>query len=74
MPQLDEREAVEQVLQRLTSRFPDVPAETVRRTVDKVHDELDGPVRDYVPLLVENAARSALDSVSGRGRTPSARR
>jgi len=70
MPQLDEREAVEQVLQRLTSRFPDLPAATVRETVDKVHDELDGPVRDYVPLLVENAARNALDSVSGGADTP----
>ncbi|OIQ83936.1 hypothetical protein GALL_342600 [mine drainage metagenome] len=70
MSQLDEREAVEHVFQRLISRFPDVPAATVRETVHRVHDELDGPVRDYVPLLVENAARNALDSASGRAGTP----
>ncbi len=72
MPQVDEREAVEHVFQRLIARFPDVPAATVRETVHKVHDELDGPVRDYVPLLVENAARNALDSVAGRTGTPAA--
>jgi hypothetical protein len=42
--------------------------------VRRVHDDFDGPVRDYGPLLVENAARNALDSVSGRGGTSAARR
>lgn len=70
MSQLAEQEAVEQVFERLTSRFPDVPAETVRQTVHKVYDELDGRVRVYVPILVENAARNALDTVSGRAGAP----
>ena len=64
MPKLDEREAVEQVFQRLVARYPDVPAETVRHTVHTVHEEIEGPVRDYVPLLVEHDAREVLDAVS----------
>lgn len=60
MPKLDEHDAVEQVFERLTARFPDVPVETVRQTVHAIHDGLEGPVRDYVPLLVEHAARDAL--------------
>jgi len=74
MPLLDESEAIDQVLDRLTERFPDVPVETVRRTVSKVHDDLDGPVRTYVPLLVEHDARdvlrSARKSVRVAGGTP----
>jgi hypothetical protein len=73
MPHLDEREAVEQVFERLTVRFPEVPVETVRQTVHKIHDDLDGPVRDYVPLLVEHAARDALASGTAPGVRPQAR-
>jgi len=69
MPQLDEREAVEAVENRLTERFPDVPVETVRRTVRRAHDELDGPVRTFVPLLVEHDARDILKSVHAGGGT-----
>src|SRR5664279_1173688 len=54
MTKLDEREAVEQVCTRLTGRFPDVPVDEVRRMVHEVHDEIDGPVRAYVPVLVEH--------------------
>jgi hypothetical protein len=58
----NEREAVEQVSERLAVRIPDVPVETVRLTVRGVYQDLDGPVRDYVPLLVEHTARDVLDS------------
>ena len=74
MPKLDEREAVEQVFQRLVARYPDVPAETVRLTVHTVHEEIEGPVRDYVPLLVEHDARDVLDAVSAPGVEPPAPR
>lgn len=70
MPLLDEGEAIEQVLNRLTDRFPEVPVETVRLTVRKAHDDLDGPVRDFVPLLVEHAAREVLESARAAGDTP----
>ena len=70
MPLLDESEAIDQVLDRLTERFPDVPVETVRRTVQQVHDDLDGPVRAFVPLLVEHDARDALKSARAHRGAP----
>ena len=70
MPLLDESEAIDQVLDRLTERFPDVPVETVRRTVHQAHEDLDGPVRAFVPLLVEHDARDALKSVRAGGGAP----
>ena len=70
MPQLDESEAVDEVESRLTERFPDVPVETIRRTVRQAHDELDGPVRTFVPLLVEHDARDILQSARAAGGAP----
>lgn len=61
-----ERNAVEQVLARLTQRYHLVPSEIVEATVRVVHAEFDGPVRDFVPLLVEKAARARLDRLAAR--------
>ena len=60
MSHVDEHQAIEQVCARLSARFPTVPAETVRRVVSETHQALDGPVRDYVPVLVERGARERL--------------
>jgi len=61
MQNIDETQAVAQISERLAKRFPDVPLTTVRLTVDREHHKLDGrPVRNYVPVLVERAAREAL--------------
>jgi hypothetical protein len=59
--------AVEAVCRRLSARFPDVPAETITRTVHEIHLGLSGPIRDYVPVLVEHMAR---DQLAGRTRQP----
>lgn len=56
-----ERDALEQVLARLKERYDSVPSEIVEVTVQRVHAEFDGPVRDFVPLLVQKAARARLD-------------
>ena len=60
MQTLDEERAVERVSERLVDRFPDVPEATVRALVNEAHDSLDGPIRAYVPVLVEHAARDRL--------------
>lgn len=60
-----ELEAVEAVCRRLSARFPDVPPETITRTVHEIHLGLSGPIRDYVPVLVEHMAR---DHLAGRTR------
>jgi hypothetical protein len=39
----------------------------VRATVERVHARFDGPVRDYVPLLVEREARAQLTAMGRRG-------
>ena len=68
MQNIDEKQAVAQVCERLAERFPELPAPTIRLTVDQEHRKLDGrPVRDYVPVLVERAAREALATISGPG-------
>ena len=65
MQSIDETQALDQVCERLADRFPAVPAATVRLAVDAAHRKLDGrPVRSYVPVLVERAARETLASAS----------
>jgi hypothetical protein len=60
----DEGLALEHVCQRLSEKFPQLPAETVRATVFEVAQDLDGPVRDYIPLLVERFSRDRLAATS----------
>jgi hypothetical protein len=62
---IDEKEAVEHVYQRLTARFPGVDPATVRLAVEEALSSLDGPVRNYVPVLVERAARERLTPARG---------
>ncbi len=62
MIELSEQQIIAGVADRLTSKFPTVPAETVTAVVRDVHGHFDGrPVRDYVPLLVERLAGQELD-------------
>jgi hypothetical protein len=50
----------------LLAQFPTVPMATVRAAVQEIHARLDGPVRDYVPLLVERAAKDTLRRLDAR--------
>ena len=55
MPIDDEAKAIDEVVQRIESKFPDVPREQVKERVDAAVTELDGStVRDFVPVLVEH--------------------
>lgn len=65
MRQIDETQALKHVCQRLAEHFPEVDLVTVRLAVDQAHDRLDGPVRQYIPILVERAAREVLVTVPG---------
>lgn len=52
---------IAQVVERLEERFPAVASDEVARVVAEQHHALDGnPIRDYVPRLVEHAARDRL--------------
>lgn len=49
-----------EVRQRLEARFPDLDPTVVEAAIQVAAANLTGPVRDFVPLLVEKAARERL--------------
>ena len=64
----EEARAVDQVIDRLAQRFPDVPRDRVAAIVGEEHLGLEGnPIRDFVPVLVEHEAR---DRLRAEGATP----
>ena len=56
-----------EVHQRLEARFPDLDPTVVAAAIQVASAAITGPVRDFVPLLVERAARERLarDVASG---------
>ncbi|MDT2004864.1 hypothetical protein FXW78_09315 [Rhodococcus opacus] len=57
----DELLQVEQVIERLITRYPSVASADVELTVRTAHKRLaECRIRDFVPLLVEKAARRDL--------------
>ena len=63
MAPTDEAHAVNEVVERLTLSFPALSKETVRAVVVASHAGLVGPVRAYVPVLVEHLARQRLSEL-----------
>ena len=63
MSTIDEAHALEQVIDSLLAKFPSIDPAMVRAVVDEVHQTFDGPVRDYVPLLVQRASTDRLRSL-----------
>lgn len=61
-----ERLALLVVQKRLRQRFPEADAAVVEAAVRLSHAALDGPVRDFVPLLVERAAGERLSTFHAR--------
>ena len=62
---LKEQAIIEQLAQRLASKFAEVPPRTVEDVVRAQYARFDGrPVRDFVPLFVE---RRATNELTGRG-------
>lgn len=56
-----EPEALMAVVDRLAQRFPDEQRSVIEEIVAEEHGLLDGgPIRDYVPVLVERAAKIRL--------------
>jgi len=59
----DEQQAVTHVVARLLERFPSLTEDHIHAIVDEEHHRFDGrPVRDFVPVLVERAARKRLST------------
>jgi hypothetical protein len=66
-----EQTIIAQVADRLTGKYPTIPAETVTAVVRGAHATFDGrPVREYIPLLVERFAGQELAMLLLTGRRP----
>jgi hypothetical protein len=62
----DEKRAVEKVVDELVERHPEVSPDEIKEVVDEEYAALDGnPVRDFIPPLVEHAAKQRLRGESG---------
>ncbi len=65
-PQEEDR-AVAKVIDRLAEKFPEAPRVRIEETVHEQQAALaDNPVRDYVPVLIEHAAKDRLRSPAAR--------
>lgn len=63
MPSSDEVRQVEELTERLATRFPAISSWTITTVVRAIHQGFDGhPVREFVPLLVERVAARKLVS------------
>lgn len=61
MDRSEEERAISEAAERLMKVFPDLPPDTVERAVTESRPEFDGnPIRDFVPLFVERAAKHRL--------------
>jgi hypothetical protein len=62
---IDEHALLGEIVERLDGRHPTVPPGIVNDVVHDVYAKFDGaPVREFVPLLVEREAHSALSEHS----------
>lgn len=61
-----EAEALRAVQQRLSDEFPHLGEEMVEAAIRTAHSQLGGPIRDFVPVLVERIARERLVELRDR--------
>lgn len=61
----DETRAIHDVQERLRARFPHLDGGRVDDAVTMAHASLTGPIRHYVPVLVERAALDSLTNNRG---------
>ena len=62
---MDEQVLLADVVGRLTGTYPMVSPDVIAEVVDELHATFNGaPLREFVPLLVERKARSALEQLS----------
>ncbi len=64
MDDASEKIALTEVQGRLTQRFPELSAEVIEAAIRLAHADLTGPIRDFVPVLVEHMARDRLAAIA----------
>ena len=57
--------ALQEVRDRLVERFPQVGLDVVEAAVQVARAGIEGPIRQYVPVLVEHAARERIVAIIG---------
>jgi hypothetical protein len=62
-----EARAMAEVQERLEERFPDLDPTVVAAAIQTAAAGITGPVRDFIPVLVERAARQRLEQVQAGG-------
>jgi hypothetical protein len=61
----EEDRAIAEAAERLIKAFPDLSPDTIERAVAESRPEFeDNPIRDFVPLFVERAAKQRLRTLS----------
>lgn len=61
MNRSEENRAIAEAVERLVKQFPGVSPDTIARAVADSRPEFEGnPIRDFVPLFVERAAKHRL--------------
>lgn len=61
MNRKEEDRAVEQIIVRLSKKFPNETATTIEKTVHEQQLALSrNPLRDYIPVLIEHAVKERL--------------
>ena len=61
MDDVDETRSMDELVRRLSDRFPDASSEDLHSRVRKIHEEYAGSrVRDFVPVLVEREVADQL--------------
>ena len=64
-PDDGERRGVEDVVDRLGEKYPEIDRARITAIVAEEHDAFDGrPVRDFVPVLVEKRAKLRVNSLT----------
>lgn len=60
---IDEDEAAQDIIDRLATRFPHVPAQRIVDAVNEARHHFErARVRDFVPVLIEREARARLEN------------
>lgn len=63
--EVDETQSLADVVQRLHQRFPQLATERVADVVMQAYYRYDGArIRDFIPVLVERAARGTLQGIA----------
>lgn len=65
-PTRTEQAAINNLIERLSKQFPELPADEIRKAVCGEYEGFEASkVRDFVPILVERAARRELVHAGG---------